>query len=157
MSQNIAVGNEVITVREAMNLVEMIQRDAKEIAGVFHGESRSVKFRANWPNEYDFVDANWKSFVAAARGMYAERLSNPKTPAEDARKMHLAILLERAYSEGIRQQGGESDNRLQIALNTQQFVGDPIENRKIVEQYGTGKNLRAAFLNGVSRAARMAN
>jgi hypothetical protein len=155
MSQNIQVGGEIISARAAMAIVGMIEHDAKEFAGEFHGQNRSAKFRANWINEYDFVDANWKTFVGAVRAMYAERLSDPKTPPEDARKMHLALLVERAYSEGMRQQGAEADSRLQIGPDTQQFVGDTYENRRIVEKYGTGKNLRAGFLNGVSRARRL--
>src|ERR1700733_13020738 len=86
----------------------MLCNDAKQIAGLFHGMNRSIRFRANWPDEYLFADANWKTFVVAARAMYAERLADPKTPPADARKMHLALVLEQQASKGP-----EKDNRHQ--------------------------------------------
>lgn len=135
MSGNIVVNGEVLTVGEAMALVRMLCEDAKQVAGEFHNMNRSIKFRANWPNEYVFADTQWKNFVECVRGMYAARLGNPKTTAADARKMHLAIVL---YT--MAEQGAEKDPRLQITPNTQQFDGDPVENRKIVEDYGKQSN-----------------
>lgn len=135
MSGHIVVNGEVLTVGEAQSLIRMICNDAKQIAGEFHNMERSAKFRANWPNEYVFADTQWKNFIEAARAMYAARLGNPKTTAADARKMHLAIVL---YT--MAEQGAEKDSRLQIAPNTQQFDGDPFENRKIVEDYGKQSN-----------------
>lgn len=150
---NISIGGEVITVQAAKNLIEMIEKDAREMAGVFHGMNRSAKFRVNWPDEDLFSDSQWRMFVQAVRAMYAEKMADPKTKPEDSRKMYLSLLLERAYSEGKRIQGAEADNRLQLAPNTQQFVGDPYENRKIADKFGNSPNFRAAFLNGVSRVA----
>lgn len=131
MTDHILINGEQIPKREALDLVRMLCNDAKQIAGVFHGENRSAKFRANWPNEYVFADANWKNFVVAARAMYAERLGDPKTPPADARKMHLALVLQAMISESHMVQ-----TPIQLAPNTQQFVGDPFENRKIVEAWG---------------------
>ena len=37
MTENNAIGDEVISVPSAMGLVKMIQKDAHEMAGVFHG------------------------------------------------------------------------------------------------------------------------
>src|SRR6185437_12075620 len=109
----------------------MIQKDAHEMAGVFHGMNRSQKFRINWPDEDTFATANWKSFVAAVRQMYSERLGNPGTPQEDARRMYLALLLERAWGAGQLAMGIEPDMQLQLSPGTQQFEGDPQENRKV--------------------------
>src|ERR1700722_18272057 len=114
----IEVAGQLLTVKEAGDLVRMLCNDAKKFAGEFHGMNRSQKFRVNWPNEYVFADANWKNFVAPVRAMYAERLGNPKTPREDARKMHLALVLQT-----MAEQGAEKDPRLQISPNSQQFVG----------------------------------
>ena len=142
---NITIGNEIITAKAAMNLIYMIEHDAKEMAGVFHGQNRSEKFRINWPDEDEFVEAEWRSFVVAVRAMYAERLGDEKESPERKRKFYLAIMVERAYSEGLKQQGREADTRLQLAPNTQQFVGDKYENRKIAEKFGNRPNLRALF------------
>lgn len=141
----IVINGEQITNDEAMRLVRMLCEDAKRIAGEYHGQNRSDKFRVNWPDEYKFADANWKTFVVAARAMYAERLGDPKTKPEDARKMHLALVLQQMMA-----QGQETDNRLQLAPNTQQFVGDPYENRKILEKFGKTPNLRAKLMNDIA-------
>lgn len=134
-----------ISKSEATALVKMLLKDAEQVAGVFHGMNRSRKFRANWPDEYRFVRANWKSFVEPTRKMYAARLGDPKTPPEEARKMHLALVLQVMMA-----QGEETDNRLQITPGTQQFEGDRSENRKISEKFGEAPNLRAALLNSVA-------
>ena len=123
----------------------MLCEDAKKIAGEYHGQKRSAKFRINWPDEYKFASANWRTFVASARKMYADRLGDPKTKTEDARMMHLALVLQAKMA-----QGAETDNRLQLAPNTQQFVGDAYENKKIVEQFGVKRNVRAALMNNIA-------
>ena len=143
MTDIIEINGEKIPKSEAMGLVRMLCEDAKQTAGVFHGMNRSAKFRANWPNEYLFADANWKTFVEATRQMYAQRLGDPKTPPDDARKMHLALVLQAMCS-----QGAETDNRLQLAPNTQQFVGDPWENKKIADKFGKQSNTFLDLLKG---------
>lgn len=146
MSAYITVNGEKIGRDEYFKIMEMLYHDAKEIAGVFHGESRSEKFRVNWPDEDLFVEANWRTFIQAARAMYAERLGDPKTPPEDARKMHLAIVLQQMAEAGLKKQGIAADNRLQLAPGTQQFDGDAYENRKIMEKFGGRRNLRAHLM-----------
>lgn len=141
----IVINGQVVEESEAMGLVRMLCNDAKKIAGEFYEQKRSAKFRANWPNAYEFADANWKTFVVAARAMYAERLGDPKTPPHEARKMHLALVLQAEMGKGQ-----EADNRLQLKPNTQQFVGDPYENRKIVDTWGKRANSLRERLLGSS-------
>lgn len=141
----IIINGEQITNDEAMKLVRMLCNDAKKMAGEFHGMNRSEKFRINWPNEYRFADANWKSFIESARQMYAVRLGDPKTPPKEARMMHLALVLQAQMGDGV-----ETDNRLQIAPGTQQFEGDKAENRSILEKFGKRPNIRAALMNATS-------
>jgi len=131
----IEINGESVPASEASALIRMLCNDAKKFAGEFHNQNRSVKFRANWPNEYLFADANWKTFIEAVRAMYAERLGDPKTPPTDARKMHLAIVLW-TKMEGMV----APDPRLQLKPNTQQFVGDKFENHKIVDAFGKQSN-----------------
>ncbi len=146
----IEINGEQISTKEAAELVKMLCNDAKQFAGEFYGLERSPKFRANWPNEYDFADANWKTFVEPTRMLYAARLADPKTPPADARKMHLALVLQAMMAAGQ-----EKDNRLQIFPDSQQFVGDRRENQKIIEKFGTRQNLRAGLMNSAARVARM--
>ena len=141
----IEINGEQLTNDECMALIRMLCEDAKRIAGEYHGMKRSAKFRVNWPDEYKFANANWKTFVVAARAMYAERLADPKTPEADKRKMMLALILQQKMA-----QGQETDNRLQLAPNTQQFEGDPFENKKIVEKFGTKPNMRAHLMNTIA-------
>jgi hypothetical protein len=154
MTENIAIGDEIISVPSAMGLVKMIQKDAHEMAGVFHGMQRSAKFRANWPSEDQFAAVNWKSFVAGVRKVYSDRLGNPKTPKDEAQKMYLALLLERAWAEGQVALGIAPDMQLQLSPGTQQFEGDMSENKKIAERFGDRPNLRAQLKAG---AAKMGN
>jgi hypothetical protein len=141
----IEINGEQLSNEECMSLVRMLCEDAKRIAGEYHGMKRSAKFRVNWPDEYKFANANWKTFVVAARTMYAQRLADPKTPEADKRKMMLALILQAKMAEGQ-----ETDNRLQLQPNTQQFVGDSYENKKIVEKFGTTPNLRAKLMNTIA-------
>jgi hypothetical protein len=145
MTPFIDINGEHIGVDEAQRLVKMIYNDAYKIAGVFHGMNRSAKFRVNWPDEYKFADANWKTFVTACRQMYTERLADPHTAEVDKHKMFLALVLERRISEGQ-----ETDTRLQLAPNTQQFEGDKGENKTIIDKFGIKPNLRAALMNSVA-------
>lgn len=141
----IEINGEMIDVTEAQNLLRMLYDDAYRMAGEFHTMERSEKFRINWPDEYKFADANWKSFVDATRQLYTARLADPLTSEHDKHRIFLAIVLERKIAEGQ-----ETDNRLQLRPNTQQFVGDKHENRKIKEKFTNRPNMRAALLNSVA-------
>ena len=141
----IEINGENISAKEALDLTRMLYHDAREVAGEFYDMNRSTKFRTNWPNQDRFADCNWKTFVETTRQMYAERLGDPKTSPEDARKMHLALVLQAMMAKGE-----EADNRLQIAPNTAQFEGDKRENKKIMEKFGPNPNFRAALKNTVT-------
>lgn len=129
------INGEIVGTKEAGDLIKMLYNDAKQFAGVFHGMQRSRKFRKNWPNEYLFAESEWKTFVVATRQMYLERIADPKTLPSDAKKMFQALYLERLAS-----QNQEADQRLQLTPNTQQFEGDPYENKKIVDKFGAQSN-----------------
>src|ERR1700693_3677492 len=125
--KSVNVAGELITVAEAAELTKMMCEDAKQIAGEFHNMERSAKFRLNWPDETLFAESEWKNFIEAARQMYAAKLGDPKTRPEDARKMHLAIVLQEMMGAGQ-----EKDQRLQLLPGTQQYHGDKYENHKII-------------------------
>lgn len=156
MTAHINVNGEKIGRDEYFKIMEMLYHDAKEIAGVFHGENRSDKFRINWPDEDAFVEANWKTFIQAARAIYAERLGgDPNLNAEDKRKMHLAIVLQQMAEVGMRERGHKADTRLQLAPGTQQFAGDKRENLGIMTKFGSAPNLRARLLAESAKLSRM--
>ena len=131
----IVINGELVTTEECTALIKMLYSDAQQVAGVFHGMSRSKKFRKNWPNEYLFAESEWKNFVVAAREMYLDRIKDPLTNPSDAKRMFQALYLERLAAEGQ-----EADQRLQIKPDSQQFAGDPFENRKISDKFGDQSN-----------------
>lgn len=143
---SIDINGEAITKKEAMDILRMFYRDAEELAGQFYDQDRSAKFRLNWPSQDDFVKTERLAFVEAVRSTYAALLGDPKTDPADARRMHLAIVLQERLG-----QGEEKNNRLQLFPNTQQFVGDRYENRKIIEKFGLRPNLRAALRQGAAK------
>ena len=142
------INGDIVSAKEAGDLIKMLYNDAKQLAGVFHGMNRSAKFRKNWPNEYVFAESEWKTFIAATRQMYVDRLKDPKTLPSDAKRMFQALYLERLAAEGQ-----EADPRLQLAPNTQQFEGDKYENRRIVEDFGDQSNTFAELALGTTALA----
>ena len=136
----IEVNGESISNEEAAGLIKMLCNDAKQMAGEFHGMERSEKFRINWPDEDEFAKSEWRNFVEATIQLYVEKLGDPHTTPVDKRRLHLAIVLNAMTAKDQPQ-----DNRLQITPNTQQFVGDKYENRKIAEKFGNAPNYRAAL------------
>ena len=133
-----------VTPKEASDCVKMMMHDARELAGRYHGQNRSEKFRNNWPDEYKFAAANWESFIQAVIEGYAGLLGKPKVSEDDKRRMYIARLVWEKLA-----QGKEADNRLQMRPGTQQFVGDPFENRKIKRDFGVHRNFRAALMNNI--------
>ena len=146
LEKSIEINGEQIPVSEALQLIQTLYNDAAQIAGEFHGMERSAKFRLNWPDEDIFVRSNWKSFVAAAREMYSAQLGDPHVEERKKQAIFKALVLERKIAEGQ-----ETDNRLQLKPNTQQFVGDRRENRLILDKFGAKPNFRAALANGAAK------
>lgn len=145
------VNGQQIDKTEAMALIKALYHEAEEAAGEFHNKHRSEKFRKNWPDECVFAKTNWKSFVQEARRRYADKLADPRTHPKDAANIHMALVLEHQIA-----QGQERDNRLQLGRNTQQFEGDPFENKKIVDQFGKQSNtFKELLLNSTAPNTRL--
>jgi hypothetical protein len=134
-----------VTPKEAADCVKMMLHDAKEVAGVYHGQNRSAKFRAGWPDERKFASSNWRSFVQAVIEGYAGLLGKKNVAESDKRRMYIARLMWERLSKDK-----EPDNRLQMRPNTQQFIGDAFENRKIKEQFGVHAHARARLMNSIA-------
>jgi hypothetical protein len=139
------INGEQISEHEASQLIKMLLSDAKRMAGEFHNMTRSEKFRANWPDEYKFANSEWRNFVEATITFYAELLGKPETSEYLKSRMHKAIVLWARIGKEM-----PKDNRIQLQPGTLQFEGDPHENKKILETYGRGQNVRAALLNSTA-------
>lgn len=155
MTPNLSVGGEIISVSDAIKLVDSLYAHAYELAGRFYENNRSEKFRINWPNAYDYAEANKRTFVQQARADFTQILGNEKTPPDQQRRIYLALLVERAFSAGLEKLGHETDTRLQIKTDSEQFVGDKRENASIVETYGKQPNYRAKVLASAAKFGRM--
>lgn len=128
----IIAGNEELADEEAIELIRMLINDARQIAGVFHGENRSAKFRANWPDEYGFAESEWRNFMEAALVMYAEAMGDPKRSEHDKRRMYLAsVLWHMAASQAPEHFTGE-----QIMPGSEKFEGSKRENVRITGMFG---------------------
>jgi len=142
----VLVNGKEIPVREARKRIKLIYDLARNIAGEFHDMERSDKFRANWPDQDEFVKHEWRTFVQAARIMITTNiLSKQEVPVKDKDEYFEALIIEREISKGQ-----ETDARLQLMPNTQQFIGDKYENRKIKEKFGDSTNLRAWLRRSVA-------
>ncbi len=142
----VLVNGKEISVRDARKRVKLIYDLARNIAGEFHDMERSEKFRANWPSQDEFVKHEWRTFVQAARLMITTNiLGKQEVSTKDKDEYFEALIIERDIS-----QGQETDARLQLMPNTQQFVGDRHENIKIKEKFGNSTNLRAWLKRSVA-------
>src|SRR5262249_20090043 len=111
-----------------------------------HGKNRSEKFRANHPDEYVYARTHWKSYVQEARERYVRKLTDPTVSDAEKHRIHTALVLE--HELGL---GRERDNRLQLRRDSQQFEGDPFENRKIADKFGKSPNsLKDLLLNSTT-------
>ncbi len=138
MSPYIIVNGVRLGTKEAAARIKVIYDLAREIAGEFYDMNRSDKFRTNWPNQEEFAKSEWRSFVVSARTMLTEILTRDNVPVKEKDKIAQALIIERHISDGQ-----ETDNRLQIMKDSQQFAGDKFENRKILEKFGKAPNMRA--------------
>lgn len=157
VTKNILIGGHVISVTDAMKLVDRIYAHAWEIAGQFYEEDRSAKFRVNWKSAEEYAYANRHAFVEQARAEFAASLANPRTDPAEAERILIALLAERAFAEGQKARGVESDTQLQVRKGTQQFDGDRYENKRIATDFGNVPNLRAKLKAGAAKIVKNAN
>lgn len=134
------VDGELLQDEEIIDILKMIDHDCKEFAGAFFEEDRSKKFRRTWNTvgklskrsaQDCFVDHAWKHFVVHVRAWYADKLASPNVSEKEKEKLHKALIIE--YQRG---QSKEAKDVIQMAPNTQQFIGDKTENKHISETYG---------------------
>ena len=137
--------DEELSVQEVADRIAIIYKKARELAGEFYDKDRSDKFRINWPSQDEYAKCNWKSYVEEARAELVTKLADPHYPVKEKNKIWSAIVLERKINEAKPMDPG-----LQIRKDSQQFVGDKKENKKIKEKFGDSTNLRAWLKRSVS-------
>lgn len=109
----------------------MIVHDAKEFAGVFYDQKRTNKFRATWPNQMDYVNANWPNYVVHVRSAYATMLTRRDVPQSEKDKIFAALT-----ADAQKNRSDDAQAPLQLAPNTEAFLGDKRENVKTDESFG---------------------
>ncbi len=124
---------------EVRRLLDMVRKDAEEIAGQFYDQCRSKKFRLAWTEvglragrdpQRCFAEQRWNNFVDHVRTVYCELLTDPKVSEADKYRMHQAMIVQNIF--GIESQAAP----VQLAPKTQQFEGDKFENRQINANFG---------------------
>ena len=138
--------DEELSVHEVAQRIRIIYDLARDLAGEFYDKDRSEKFRNNWPSQDEYAKASWKSFVEEARAKLVAQLNDPHKSVREKNIIWSAIVLERKIA-----QGGESDTRIQIRKDSQQFIGDKFENKKILQDFGTNRNFRAWLRTSAAR------
>ena len=137
--------DEELSPEEVGQRIRIIYDKARDLAGEFYDNDRSEKFRVNWPSQDEYAKCNWKSYVEEARAQLVRVLADPNIPISEKNKIWSAIVLERKVNE-LK----PADSGVQIRKDSQQFIGDKYENRKIKERFGSSTNLRAWLKRSVA-------
>ncbi len=133
------VDGQRLSKREVRALLDMVRKDAEEIAGRFYDQCRSKKFRLAWTEvglragrdpQLCFAEAQWKHFVDHVRTVYVEMMSMPHVSEADKYRMHQANIVQAIF--GLESQAVP----VQLAPNTQQFEGEKYENKQIAQNFG---------------------
>lgn len=126
----------------------MIEKQAREFAGVFYDRDRSTLFRLTWPKQDEYVDAKWPHFVEPARQVMAQMLGDPAVPEAEKAKMHEALIADRFASVMA---SPAAKDVVQLAPDTSQYHGDRFENRETAKNFGNGGELHRRLLTTGAR------
>lgn len=138
------INGEKISGREQRELESLWKQAEREFAGEFHEMNRSEKFRNDWPDQDKFVEVEHKTFSAAVRLVLTKQLLPDSGKSEEEKhKIFKAIVMMDTKAQRNAAAGIEADTRLQLLPDTQQFVGDKYENKKIMERFGGARTARA--------------
>lgn len=153
----VMVDGELLEDEEVKDLLNMVNHDCKEFAGVFFENDRSEKFRNSWNDvgqqlkrspQDCFVEHAAKHFIVHVRAWYAQKLGDPKEKPKNKERMHKALILQTM----IAQAQTETEQTIQMTPGDEQFKGDRKENANINETYGKGPgDLRSRLLRTATR------
>lgn len=110
-----------------------IMHEAKEFAGVFYDQDRSALFRSMWPSQDEYVKFKWPHFVVAVRDVWATMLGRDDVP-----EAHKKYIYEALIGDAAGARSHQASDVVQLAPNTQQFEGDPFENRETAKNIANG-------------------
>lgn len=71
---------------------ELIQKTAKEFAGVFYNEGRTERFRTIGISEKAYIRRYWPNFVGPVVQVLSKMLAQPGTRDEDKTEIYQAIV-----------------------------------------------------------------
>lgn len=80
--------------------IMLIRKLAKDMAGAFYEENRSVRFRKMWPNARTFIARSWVGFVPEAEKTLVGMLANKSVPEYTKNEIYEAILEQRQRDTG---------------------------------------------------------
>lgn len=143
------VDGERLSMHEVKRLIALFDRECKEAAaefydrcrkGLFGDAGRSEKFRAFWseiglrcgrdPQEC-YVASHYTNFAEDVRRALAGLLARADVADRDKQDIHRALIIQQMM-------GAQSQHvPTQVSRDSQQFAGDPFENREMAKTYGS--------------------
>lgn len=123
-----------------------IVHEAKEFAGVFYDQDRSALFRSIWPTQDEYVRHKWPHFVAGVREAWSAMLGKPEIPQNVKDYVYDALI-----ADASERNSHSALDVVQLAPGTQQFAGDPFENRETAKNIGNGSDTHATLMNTAAK------
>ena len=142
------VDGERITKSEVRRLIKFFDHECKEAAGEFFDQcrkgafgdpGRTEKFRAFWSEvglrcgrdpQTCYVESHYQNFAEDVRRGLAGLLARPDVPEHDKQTIHRALIVQETLAINSQH------TPIQIARDSQQFVGDAHEVKQIAITHG---------------------
>jgi hypothetical protein len=159
------VDGERLSGREVRRLIAFFDRECKEAAaeffdrcrkGLMGDAGRSEKFRTFWSEiglrcgrdpQDCYVASHYTNFAEDVRRAMAGLLARRDVSEKDKQDIHRALIIQQML--GMHSQHVP----VQLARDSQQFAGDPVEVRQMATTYGNHADpaqLRRALLNSTA-------
>lgn len=123
-----------------------IVHEAKEFAGVFYDQDRSALFRSMWPSQDEYVKFKWPHFVPAVRQAWSAGLADENVPQKVKDYFYETLIADAAENQSER-----AISPIPIFPNTQQFKGDPYENRQTAKNIGNGSDVHKHLMTTATK------
>lgn len=123
-----------------------IVHEAKEFAGCFYEKKRSGLFRDMWPSQDEYVKHKWPHFVEAVREVWSAMLGRNDVP-----ESHKQYIYEALIADAKESNSPNASTVIQIAPGTQQFEGDPFENRQTAKNIANGSSTHEYLMNSAMK------
>lgn len=142
------VDGQKITKSEVRRLIKAFDDECKNVAGQFFdacrkgsfGDAgRSEKFRAFWHEvgfrcgadpQLCYVESHYQNFAEDVRRTWATLLTRNDVTENDKETIHKALIVQQMLGQMSQH------TPVQIAKDSQQFAGDPVEVREVSKTFG---------------------